>query len=657
MIRIINHSNYPTTSWVDFAPKKNTKYSSLQDPISGDNFPVVTGKDGFCSTKVTLPPKTSLWLNEGNDDVIATKFQLSDWVSDNILDLIPEIHIDYNSTIAIINNLVVTKEVEVNDAVAIYELEGFRQGWKVRLSVSIYSEQDVAEIQMQIKWSNPQDTSWFVNLKSVKLYANEEYHIDYATKLGVTYSREFNRYVTTLFSSSGFQLGDGQPLNYRGAIFCRPNWMRDPVIRLKLTPEQEFKFLMDNQDRFTNFESRKQFPIVAMDDHREFFGAGATKILTWPEDPQLEINARVATFESQMHIPGSHFDLRLYSNSPNTGATGDQIVFGSVKDAATILSQDGRFLYVLGYHHTYPMRPFHWHDASGKDLQAKDHPNCTTWNLIPDYRLGSDMLGKPRTWAPSNFAGGYNGPDEEHHQQLYETFAANMRREPILRWSFESLVQASLMMKKNRMGAPRAVGRQLDTWMELLPLIPRRDAEIGSLINDKVSATKASWTGKFVSGPVKPLNTVAANGRGLVNYDYWVPWEQSLFSIGAYKYLVNNTDPEFRQIVLDVTRSVVEYGFIPLNGGYSVATCVRWHTDGTPVVITDEGAQIGTRNDKEIRLDSNFVRWTMPALIVHILLAGPSATKASQILAWYGRIVTKSRDSEWLSLGRLLGMA
>lgn len=654
MIRIINDSDYKTATWVDFKPKKGTKPESLK-LSTGQIAPVIPSPDGIYSARVTLEPRADLFAQE-LDSSIPYKFKLSDWIADDIAGLIPEIHVEYESTFRIIKltnvNLVLDTE-----AVKVYELEGHINGWKARISISIYSEQDVAEFQLQIKWSDRGSPSWFTSLKSLRLYSKEEYFVDYGKKLGVSYSKQFDVYCTELFNSTGTQIGDGQPLNFRGAIFCRPTWMNNPAIREKMSPEAEHQFLMFHQHRFENFEARKEFPVVAMADHAGNYGPANTKIKMWePGTEEMEIDARVLAFRSQMLFPGSHFDLRFYSNTPNTGGTGDQIVFGAVKDAAALLAMDGRFLHVLGYHHTYPMRPFHWHELNGKELKAKDHPNCTTWNLIPDHRLGSDMLGKPRTWAPSNFAGGYNGPDEEHHQQLYETFAASLRREPILKWSFESLIEASLMMKKGRMGAPRAIGRQLDTWMEILSILPHRAADIQSLIRDKVSATKAQWSGKFVTGPVKPLNTVNANGRGLINYDYWVPWEHGLFSIGAYKYLVNNNDPEFRQIVLDVTRSVVEYGFIPINGRYSVATCVRWFTDGSPLTITDVSSQVGTGNDKEVRLDSNMLRWTLPALVVHILLDGPSKAKAREILNQFEPLVSKSRDSEWLSLGDWSGL-
>lgn len=658
MIKIANESSYPYTGWVDFSLPKNIDGDSKWDTLlfGKQKHPLVKGSDGFYSTRVSIPAFTTQVFELAKLGQVY-KFKLSDWISDNINDLIPAIQIVFgNDQIAFLEFKDI-KLIEDNEAVKIYELTAFSMGWKSRMSVSIYSEQDIAELQFYVRWSDRTDPSWSVSVKSIDLFSREEIWLDYAKKLGVTNLGLHNNGVYALSLFRNGVMYDGQPLNFRGAMLCRPQWMNDPILRAKLSPEDEQRFLSFHQDRFTNFLSRKEFPVVAMADWRNNLGPSeSAKLLpTSLANALRELDARVDSFRASLYNSGGHFDIRFYSNLPNTGATGDQIVFGSVKDAASIAAQDPRFLHVLGYHHTYPMRPFHWHEVNGKDLKAKDHPNCTTWNLLPDHRLGSDMLGKPRNWVPSNFAGGYNGPDEEHHQQLYETFAAKMRREPILRWSFESLIQASLMMKKNRMGAPRAIGRQLDTWMEVLSILPHRKLELESLIFDKVAATKAQWVGKTVTGGVKPLNTVGKNGRGLLNFDYWVPWEQALFALGAYKYIVQYNDPEFRSILESVTKSVVNYGVLKdPAGNFHIGTAIKWNPDGTPVEITDWATQVGTGNDKEIRLDSNFIKWTLPAVFVYTKIGTDEATlvRAREIIQYfYGNVSDLGlRDVEWLSI-------
>lgn len=655
-ICIKNESSYPTSTWVDFASVSPIESFKLREVGSTKLFPVVKGNDGFYSTKIDIRPKTTIWLQpvESEDGIQDYTFKLSDWISDKIESLIPIIQIRTPSTIMYVNITDITL-VEDNEAVKIYELVGVKDGWKVRMNIKIYSEQDIAEFQFTVCWSDRANSSWTTEIVEVGMSTIEEYHFDYAKTLGIVKSKYPESYYYSLYKAAN--VFDGQPLTFRGAIFCRPGWMNSLTEKTKLNilPDLEHQFMMQNQDRFTNFMAREEFPVVGMDDWISGMGVSKIRVRNY-HSASTDMAGRIASHQSAMQFANTHYATRWYGNTPNTGGTGDQNVFGVIKDAATILTQDPRFLHVLGYHHNYPMRPFHWHEQNGKPLQAKDHPNCVTWNMLPDHRIGSDMLGKPRAWVPTNFAGGYLGPDEEHRQQLYETFAATLGREPILRWSFEAALEADLMARKNRMGAPRAVGRQVDTWMEYLPLLPKSNAKILSLINDKINATKAQWVGKNVPGPVKPVNTVGANSRGLTNFDYWVPWESSLFSIGVYKYATVFQDAEMLEILRQVTRSVVEFGFIWDGTKYLVITCVKWNPDGSPVVITDVAAQIGTGSDKELRTDSNLLNWTLPALQVYLNLTDhldfndPMRIKALDVLSTFAGTITSGRQSEWLSL-------
>lgn len=664
-LRIINQSNLPISTWSDFSIPNPSEFDSgvALVEIGGKKrkFLGLKGSDGFFSAKLDLLPSEDFFV-----EVIPASypytFKLSNWVVDNLEDLIPSVEISFNGAVTSLSPTK-SKILISNEALKLYELEGYNLGWKITVWYFLYSDQDTVDVQFCITWSDRANPSWFKELDKIVITTKEELFLDFAPKLGVTLGSspdDFGNYRTTLLNNY-LNLGDGQRLDFYGALFCRPKWMSVKAERERLTQAQIDEFLATNRSRFVNFDSRKQFPVSVMATNwNGNLGPAKVYFSTYGRE-QGDMTTRVINHLNQMNSPGSYFDPRYFSNSPNTGATGDQVVFGAGKDSPAVVTADGRFIHILRYHHTYPFRPFHWHETNGDPLKAADHPNCTTWSMLPDHRLGSDMLGKPHTWVPGNWTGGYAGADEEHRQQLYETFAMTMAREPMLRASTKAALQTDVLAKPGRMGAARSIGRQIDTWLEIAHVMPELKSFTDLAIRDKLNATKNQWTGRYVTGPIKPVTVVGPDGRGLINYEYWVPWEGSLFSIGVFKYLKTVTDESIRQLLLDVTRSIVEFGFIwhPVQNRYLTMTCIRWLANGERPIITDIDTQIGTGNDKEFRTDSNLTVWTLPALQVYLNLTDDTAAdvndplrdKAKSVLNFvFPNGPESARNAEWLAL-------
>lgn len=349
-------------------------------------------------------------------------FMLSDWISDDISDLLPNYKIERtgNQGSSLSNTCVADTgglSRELNTPV--------RQTWKhtmrcgpmvFELWYQLFTGQDLVEWQLFAVFSDPSSSTVELTVDAISVSFGEMVVVDDKTPLGIDDPAPIGsgRWAFQLISSPTV-LSDAQGLPIvKGSLLCLPDNTHWTQVLAASRSDA------DLTDRIKPLLARltSQPPIVT----RNWTGGWLAFQSTVPANEASDALELEQIFQSQWAMMQSKqplFAQRKRGLLKRTGATGAQPDFGIEKGAQLTLG-DPRAALTWHYHTQEPLRPMHYRDEAGAPIDPEagsgdPSTRWVTWSQQTHYHCGvsTDRLGKPCPKQPTN-AHGWTGKDDQH---------------------------------------------------------------------------------------------------------------------------------------------------------------------------------------------------------------------------------------------------
>jgi len=325
---------------------------------------------------------------------------------------------------------------------------------------------------------------------------------------------------------------------------------------------------------------------------------------------------------SSMYHPRPHVILSY------PGSTGTQPDFGSTKGSFAVSLDDPRWIW-----HCYfclqgeLFRGIMHFEEDGSPVLFENHPKWITWGGQTHFRQRpKDTLGKESTWGNSKSTG-HHGQDDQHRSgNMLSAFLA-LRDSPIYMDFVHHWITNDQAMQKNRLGAARAVGRLTLDWAHKY-LITDGDwkARVKSVMDEKKQAVINKWMGGLSLGSVKPLNVAGPDRRSGVHdgngnpLPTWVPWQESIAAVGFYATWKATGDQWYFDMAKTICRTVVEHGIFEEGGRFYICYAVwyPWGDGNWGRPITEFGATYKTSYDTgEVNaVNIGLSAWSIPAVLM-----------------------------------------
>jgi hypothetical protein len=378
------------------------------------------------------------------------------------------------------------------------------------------------------------------------------------------------------------------------------------------------------------------------------------------EQAQRMIDSHQSAIESG--VVKDFYAPRPLGLSPNAGSTGAQQAFGAVKGSALVWGMPG-WIPLLQYSFMDPVRGTDHRDEDGDRITKDTNPQFYTWSgrLNPRWP-GVDSLGKPFSetyrWGaytanrPVSGGDAWTGIDDQHRSNSVAVQLLHWTGDDMVEDCMVSQIEADRCMIDGRIGAPRAVGRLMQSWAELLMVMPREHGErLVPRINEKWgNVVRASGMQK----PVRTIETKVDARMGIVNggevQRAWSVWEHGLAVVGVaamarVKRLLSDYGlalPGIEVFAAVLANSVTEYGVWrnPEDNFWDVLA-TAYYNDGQPLPDPGEGWMRLNSAGSGVGL------WVMPAVMYSASLGNPRAQEIAQDLAYFETSMSQLDVLEW----------
>lgn len=609
------------------------------------------GKELF--VQATVPPRTKLrCVIEDNPNTVNERFELAEWVSDEIHKLIPIFKIRENG-VTYESNPIVPKvsNVPIPDFIELYESNYARLTYKFRTRIAhanitidgffyVYWGQEVIEWKINATYgtvepNQPRDRVF----GSFSMVIGELPVIDFRIPKGlhepIWFTDPVDQYSGILWEAelaTPRQWNRAKTIENMGALLCLP-------------PANRFAQVA-NDPRVKNMIARLQFPLTSIFEGWSGNYGVFGKIPTTFPGAVGELNSRYNRYLDLLVTPGDEDDSRRYGQPSNSGQTGEQADFGVARAEHAMMMLEPWAIHDLRYHvQAWKLRPYANKEVDGSPVRAINHPNTKTYNLRPDERFSSrDMLGWPN---PVGWISGWLTSDSQHRSDnlLFDLYS--LTRCHSLEMTIRDIIELERMAydpgEPNLgvgLGAPRGWGRVLFSWCkgykvgfaEFEPMIRKmvsnayRAASFRKLSTNakvRVLSDGEEKYGWFKEGTTTPIRC-------------WLPWQESIAVIGFYAAWKVLGIPEAKELVLAAAKTITSYGFYKEGNEWLTAYGVRWREDalGEPLPATS----YTSRNPNYDVYTYGMHRWTLPAVKILLDLEPncPEAARATEINNFFG---------------------
>lgn len=501
--------------------------------------------------------------------------------------------------------------------------------------LTCYSDQDIVDVAVSVTPSDKERREWRWNSGEIVVTFGEHFvsHDGYQFK----YSPITRRFSHTMRNR---EVGEGEQILMRGRMFCFSGLAE--------------RWNARSYERWLNMVRAERTHIYAVskdwDGQWLAFGRTPMRVL-------------------------DNFDYTGWRPlNLNTGDTGDQEPFGSVKGYRAVTEHDPEWIhYALLSSEALAKRPIHRREPSGDRIKSEDYPRAKTWNQVEDWRNGEMIGAKPKTWYPGSVSG-YSGIDDQHHVLNLELAAYALSGE----YWLEDLLRDSIEMDRlqvtggpgspywqnGRVGAARASGRLYRTWAHMLSVMPEDAAERiyeravqrmrgfdpdgngvgGEFERDSLSHDKPVKVAQVFTDPRQLTDDGTWRGNPVPCF---VSWQESLFANGCWamskQAISTDARVDWADLALMVAETLVMHAFDDSLKPYAA---VRWL--GGDAISQDRYGQPGwTKPYEGISLS-----WLLCAVPIALESTDPEARqRAADILVEHrpdGPI--DARDAEWLAL-------
>lgn len=679
--RITNLSTIRRTAWVDCAfPVGGTQYDEEMDFVTtqGGRFRAVRAErlgnhSQMYKILVPLAGEQSIvgTLEPCEDPSKRPDFVASDWVSDDIHKLIPQVSLTVDGVRHTSDTVPKLSMVSFSKAHQTWKFQSRvgTSGFIMEAWLTIYSASDVMDFRGHIVWSDRDDPEHDKYIKRIILRTGEYSRLYFGLRNGHTEPPKYDGsgYVH-LISDGDLGFVDGSAIPFSGVMCALPDSMGDGTLGPPPAPFASEKEKSD-YDRVASFTAAMVAPVRAVCLDWDGSWLSHKWVPRNIRGSWQDAEASATRFSDMLRSPDHMYGHRYMAALPRPSSTGAQEDHGATKGSMAVSLGDPRWIFRAEQAIQADMfRGLMHFEEDGSTLKSADHRGWIVWDDYTHDRVASDKLGKrDRRWGDRKATGWY-GYDDQHRSMNNLLAYYALTGDPMIKKYLEHRVQTDLAMHKNRMGAARAMGRLLLAWAHWYTLCDgdmKRDVHF--LIEEKVNAMYAGRPGPRHNNPVKVLCTGTDPRMGVFNaagepLEAWVVWEHGLAAVGiyaAYKVMkdVDPTTAEKLKTILDETiNTIIDYACFEEDGQWWIANNVWYPSSGT----SDEGKPITffggtyTRHATYLNVSASqggVVAWTLPAILIYIELAapGPVRDKGLAIAQRFteGMEATKWNHAEW----------
>lgn len=240
------------------------------------------------------------------------------------------------------------------------------------------------------------------------------------------------------------------------------------------------------------------------------------------------------------------WDAAPLGPAPNSSVTGAQEDQTFVRGEMMLPGGEGaeQVAYLVALHTM--ARPCHHLEASGRQCDPVDHPQCVFWTGRPHYHRGvsPDRLGKPirpdgSAWFPTiDECHGWNGPDREHWLINTTAAAARVIDSPALQFELQQQARIFLFQETTQPGwstsspdAARSVG-----WAGIVAVHLWRgldDRDLAERVRQRwIDRARLVYLPELGAKPYDVWDVRRDDRIG--SGERWMAWQQSIGSYGLY---------------------------------------------------------------------------------------------------------------------------
>lgn len=334
---------------------------------------------------------------------------------------------------------------------------------------------------------------------------------------------------------------------------------------------------------------------------------------------------------------GDLYDQRPLGLAKYAGQTGAQDDFGVAQDAQALSLPDPRRVEdLLASLDGYWLRPFHNVDDRCLPIRFREHPEMRTWSQVPERRVGSrDQVGWPESLPYVWPASGYSGIDDQHRSQELVTCLAHLVDSFELDQLLLDFVQVDLaqaMVWQDRTDSPRAEGRCLSAWADMLGLVDEA-SELQAHATRRLQVLERHWVGRNLpDAAVRPLllgtSPELAGGHGTPAV---VVWEHCIAAMGLWDWFRRTADLTAERLCRITCEMIVEHGMFREGEAWWCVQAMRW-AGGAALQASSYGPRTA---DVAASRSEEWWAWTLPAALIlaHAWPASRMAGKARMVLA------------------------
>lgn len=677
-ITVQNISNsYPQRSWISMGLPASVDWPDGMNGVAkttdGRVFQAARrGQELF--VEVDLKPNEGMAIECVATEIKKLNFQYSQWVVDELSKIIPRFRIKVesnqnDSTVTTYESLPMTMFLGGAKPKAYYTLEEDSdvrkrfffhtrieeahitiEGW-----IDVFSNQDVAPIIIRATYGTI-DSPAVLNQKfgSFSMISGERSVIDFRRAKGLhdpVWLTDIKCWETELASPRLWW--KSRVIECFGAMLCLPPY--DQLGSYLANPE----FI----NRINSLKAREEAPCAGVVNSWEGQWLAFGKVPELPTNVNDKLQAAYYTLVRRLSTQGDEYNQRDYAQPPNSGQTGSQPDFGASRGELAVAAHQPFALWDYRFSvQAWMLRPYAHKTKDGYPVQAKDHPGTMLWNMAPDTRFGTDLLGWPNPIPYNEF---WTGSDNQHRSDnlLFAMYA--LTRDPSIKATIQDLVQCSLMELKTYQlfGPPNGTVSSPRGWGR--PLLSM--AHMVSLGFNEVKSNLIEMVGVMYKGASMmkiPVNDESLSVRTLSNDGFkygwnnldgspiraWICWEESIAAMGLWAAWKVTGDERAKELALEVSKTITKHAFFKENNRWYACYAVRWdsETPGLPLPESCYKLTAIPEDNKDVMV-YGMQQWLLPSLrlVVDQLPDSEEAIRASEIINFFGPRPADFNDSAW----------
>lgn len=524
------------------------------------------------------------------------------------------------------------------------------EGW-----LDVFSDQDVVPITVRATYGTVNSPA-VMNKKfgSFSMFTGEKATVDFKRAKGLhdpVFHTDLSQWETELASPRLWW--KSRVIECFGALLCLPaydtlgDWVSKP------------EFI----NRVNSLKAREEAPCAGIANVWAGQWLAYGKVPEVPNNVGQKLQSAYQSLVNRLFNRGDEYNPRDYAQPPNSGQTGTQPDFGASRGEMAVACMQPWALWDYRFSvQAWMLRPYAHKTSDGEPVLAKDHPNTLLWNMAPDTRFGTDLLGWPNPIPYTEF---WTGSDNQHRSDnlLFAMYA--LTRDPSIKATIQDLVQCSLMELKTyklfgnpqgSISSPRGWGRPMISMAHMVSL---GFDEVRSNLDEMVEVMYNGASMKFLpTDDLKHSVRTLSNDGGKYGWNdkdgnpirAWVCWEESIAAMGLWAAWKATGNEKAKELAVEVAKTITKHAFFKENNSWFACYAVRWNSDDPGMPLPDSAYKnFAIPEENKDVFVYGMQDWLIPSLRI-LLAAEPAceeAQRAIQILNYYGVKPANFDNSAW----------